>query len=451
MLNLFFIFLLNYWGELNPHYLLEEAHIRESFPLPNVGFSIPSKFKGSTYFRYLAPQDFSLLSLNFDFTLNKSLTLDLYPRFFYENGKWGIVVEPLFRMGEVTGWPNIKWHGALCGAYSKAYFYYHCPSFLMMFGRNRIFLNLGGLLSEEDPPMDMFLALWKSKRFNFSYFLGQLDAQIPTDSSRFYEVGKLYNRYLVGHSLEYKGKRFTLSFSEVALFYTESNVPDLYYLNPFMLYHVRALDTEERGEHNVFWTFSYNYWGKKISFHEEFLVDDFHLPDPVQWAPHKLAWIAKIFLREFPAKGFSTLISYMGATRWTYTHGLSLLYFQNRGEIMGALNDNDFDQVEASIKKQISRNWDIRGVIWYKRKGEGGVREKDIYWESRLDYPYSFFLNGVLEKHGGQGLELLWHGERGLISLELSHEFIWNKDNQRGRNLRNLKIRVSCIFRIVKG
>ncbi|MGB9824911.1 MAG: hypothetical protein ACPLN0_07510 [Candidatus Hydrothermia bacterium] len=385
----------------------------------------------------------SLLLVNTEYFRDSAGTFDFYPRFFYRKQNYGIVIEPQFRLGKVRGWPNVKWQNVVCGAYSRAYFYYEFPKLSVMAGRNKIQLNLEGLLAEEDPPIDGVLALYRGKRFNFGFFTGQLDSRVPKDTTIFYEVGKLYNRYISGHSLEYRLDNFTASFSEVAIYYSQTNMPDWYFLNPFMLYHPRILDAREGGEHNVFWILAANYWGAKFSSHLEFLVDDFHLPDPNQWAPHKFAWIFKFFVLDFPFRRSFSGFYYTGATRWTYTHGLSLLYFNNRGEVMGSLNENDFDRVEVFVRKHLGENLDARIALWFKRKGEANTDEKDIYWDysvSHSDYPREFFLTRVVEKRLGFGLGVDYNERTIGFRGKFEYDLIWNKDHNRGNKGTELRL-----------
>ncbi|MEO0258121.1 MAG: hypothetical protein ABIM32_01630 [candidate division WOR-3 bacterium] len=427
----------------------EEALRHKSYPLSNVVFSIPSVYDIGQISKYYVIFDSSLLNLNFEYFRDSLWTLDCYPRFFYGKKKYGVVIEPQFRVGAVRGWPNIKWQNLVCGAYSRAYLYYDFPGFLVMAGRNRISLNLEGLMAEEDPPVDLILFVHRGKHFDFSFFTGQLDSKIPKDSSKFFETGKLYNRYISGHSLQYKLKNFSCSFSEIAIFYSRTNTPDFYFLNPFMLYHPRVLDAVEGGEHNVFWIISANYWGAKYSTHLEFLVDDFYLPDPDQWAPHKLAWIFKFYSLDLPFRNSISGFCYSGATRWTYTHGLSLLYYENRSEVMGALNENDFDKIEIFSRKHFGDRFDLRGALWFKRKGEGSVNEKDIYWESGIDYPREYFLTGVVEKRFGQGLEVEWRDKRFLIRVSAEHDLIWNKGHEPEKKGSEWRIKVLGSFRVL--
>jgi hypothetical protein len=414
------------YPKLIPDDALFESLIRSQyFQLQNVRFSIPPKFLGLEKSVY-SQNILHTLTANFEYFYDSTGTLDLFPRFFYKYNNTGVVIEPLFRLGKVRGWPYAKWQDIVCGAYSRAYWYYELPNLIFLLGRNKLQVNLEGILSEEDPPIDGFLSIFRGKHVNFSFFLGQLDSRIPRDSSHFYETGKLYNRYLSIHSLEYKIKRLTFSFTEAVLYFSNTNMPDWYFLNPFMIYHPRVLDSPEGGEHNTFWILSGNYWGAKFSSHFEFLIDDFHLPDPDQWAPHKLAWIFKSYVIDFPFKASVSGLSYTGATRWTYTHGLSLLYYNNRGEVMGNLNENDFDKLEIFTRKHFSNKLDLKTSFWFKRKGEANTEEKDFYWERGIDYPREYFLTGIVEKRLGTGIELDFHTTRIVIRSNFEYDWIWN-------------------------
>lgn len=429
-----------------PEDLVYEFHLRNrSYNLYNTRFSIPVEvpYPGG---ELVSSSSKYIITANFETLYDSAYTFDFYPRLLCRKQGYGLVIEPLFRIGEIRGWPAIKWQNVLCGAYSRAYAFYQSPKVLLMAGRNKLQLNLEGLIAEEDPPMDMLFARYNGKKFYFSYFAGQLSSEEATDSSYYYELGKLYNRFISGHSLEYRSTNFSASFSEVVVYFSRTNFPDLYFLNPFMLYHPRVLDDTEGGEHNTFWIIAGNYWGKRYSTHLEFLVDDFHLPDPDQWAPHKLAWIFKSYIIDFPLNSTVSGISYTGATRWTYTHGLSLLYYNNKREVMGVLNENDFDKVEIFTRKHLSKSLDIKGNLNFKRKGEGSVSDRDIYWERGIDYPQDYFLTGIVEQRFGPGIEFYVHNPR--ISLRLYTEYDWirNRSHVEGAVGKELRVEFSGNF-----
>lgn len=441
-MNFFAILLIICYQSVLPEDILFETLLRTSHKkLLNTRFSIPTRFIGTETVWYSNCMNYTF-STNFEYYYDSAGTFDFYPRLLYTHDNLGIVVEPLFRLGKVRGWPSAKWQNVLCGAYSRAYLYYELSNFIFMLGRNKIQLNLEGLMSEEDPPVDGFLSIFKGKKLNFSFYLGQLDSKIPTDTSKFYETGKLYNRYLSLHSLEFKMNRLTTSFTEVAIHYSGTNMPDWYFLNPFMIYHPRVLDSREGGEHNVFWIIATNYWGAKFSSHIELLIDDFHLPDPDQWAPHKLGWICKSYVVDFPLRESVSGIAYTGATRWTYTHGLGLLYYNNRGEVMGALNENDFDKIEIFTRKHLSKRFDLKTSFWFKRKGEATPEEKDIYWEKGLDYPREHFLTGIVEKRFGSGIEFDYHTSRVVIRSTLEYDWIWNYKHISGNKGNELRLKL---------
>jgi hypothetical protein len=420
------ILILAYTKLLNDDLVFENLIREKNYQLSNVRFSLPHRFINPIFGTLECPHKPISFEINLETRYTNSFTIDFYPHFIYDKINYGVVIEPILRVGKITGWPYIKWENKLVGALSRAYFFYDGNPFTFCIGRNRIQLNLEGLMAEEDPPIDMFLFSYKKEFFNFHYYTGQLDARVTSDTTSFYIVGELKNRYISGHSLELRGGKFSFSITEVAIYFTQTNLPDPYFLNPFSLYYSKHFDEREYGEHNVFWILAANYWGAKFSSHIEFLIDDFHLPDPDQWAPHKLAWIFKGYVIDFPFKASVSGLSYTGATRWTYTHGLSLLYYNNRGEVMGNLNENDFDKIEIFTRKHFSNKLDLKTSFWFKRKGEANTEEKDVYWERGIDYPREYFLTGIVEKRLGTGIELDFHTPRIVIRSNFEYDWIWN-------------------------
>lgn len=393
-------------------------------------------------------KSFELLSCFID--SSKIYGLFLLPSFRMRWDNFNVIIEPCFKFFDYPCWPRIKWENLLSAAYYNAFWRVRFSSKIdMIAGRFKINLYEGGILSGDDPPLDGILWRIANNRFYFYYFASQLDSKITQDSTNWYKRNMIYKRFLFGHGFEFRFKKHTFSFSEISLSFSVDNKLDWVYFNPLMLFYVRGWDTWEYGERNIFWILSANYWGAKYSTHLEFLVDDFYLPDPDQWAPHKLAWIFKFYSLDLPFRNSISGFCYSGATRWTYTHGLSLLYYENRNEVMGALNENDFDKIEIFSRKHLGDKFDLRGALWFKRKGEGSVNEKDIYWESGIDYPREYFLTGVVEKRFGQGLEVEWRDKRFLIRVSAEHDLIWNKGHEPEKKGSEWRIKVLGSFRVL--
>lgn len=438
-----------YSKPLNDDLIFENLIRFKNYELCNTRFSIPIRFISPIFSVYEGPHRPISFELNLESFDKDRITIDFYPRFIYDNGIYGVVIEPIFRVGKVIGWPYIKWNNAIAGAFSRAYFFYDKTPFTLFVGRNRFQMNLEGLIAEEDPPMDLIFASYINKHFNFSYFTGELDPLITSESTYVYVPGELKHRYISGHSLELKGRKFSLSFSEIAIHFTQNNLPDPYYLNPFSLYYSRCFESEIYGINNIFWILSGNYWGGKFSSHFEFLVDDFHLPDNTGWVPHKLAWIFKSYIVDFPLIKSISGISYTGATRWTYTHKYRLLYYNNLNEVMGILNENDFDKLEFFVKKHYSRNFDIKTCFSFKRKGEANVDEKDIYGLIGIAYPKDYFLTGIVEKRFGMGLEFDYHTSKIELRSTFEYDWIWNSSHIMGNKGNELRIKLygrACVF-----
>ncbi len=439
------LYFIAYTIPINDDVVFEKLIREKNYQLYSVRFSEPIRFTNPTFSQLKEQCKPYTICSNFETFYYDSCTVDFYPRFIYDKVNYGLVVEPFFRLGKVRGWPYIKWDNKIAGAFSRAYFFYDKHPFVFCTGRNRIHINLGALLAEEDPPIDMLLLSYKNEYFNFYYFTGQLDPRITSDSTHFYKRGELKNRYLSGHSLELKGKNFSFSLTELVIYFTNTNIPDPYFSNPFTLYYSKHFDEREYGEHNACWLLSCNFWNTRFSSHFEFLIDDFHLPDNKMWAPHKLAWIYKLYVVDCPFKNSISGVSYTGATRWTYTHGLNLLYYNNRGEVMGSLNENDFDRIEIFTRKHLSKRFDLKSSFWFKRKGEASTEEKDIYWdylEENINYPREYFLTGIVEKRFGSGIEFDYHTPRIVIRSTLEYDWICNYKHIQGNKGNELRLKL---------
>ena len=433
-----------------PNDILHEYFIRTNHPSYfTTRFSIPLDFvktetnlKQNPYFKSL----YSPLTFNFYLHGDTSLVFLFYPRLHLSSQNWGVVIEPLFKTGEAPGWPYHEWEGFLYGAYSRAYAYYVKRPWMFLLGRTKLQLNLEGLFSEEDPPFDMFFVNYKKGLIHFAYWFGQFDPWYTKDSTHWYKPNRLYDRFISGHSLEFLFKNFSFSFSEVSLFFSRTNFPDLYFLNPFMIYHVRALDSNEGGEHNVFWILAGNLWLKRASLHGEFIVDDFQYRQ-VKFVPPKIAWIGEAYIVDFPLKNSISGLSYKGATRWTFTHGISLLYWRNREEVMGNFDENDFDEFKIFTRKHLSNKFDIKWEINYRRKGEASVKDLDPYWEPS-DYPRSYFLTGVVEKTLGFANSFEIFADIYNVRVRVGGEYIWNHKHRKNSKATGFNISIYFSYRI---
>lgn len=430
---LILILLLTYTKNINDDLLIEKALIEQNYQLYNIRFSYPSRFITSLLYDYNPSKPLSFW-INLETNIKNKSSIDLYATFLYDRLNHGIVIEPIFRTGSTEGWPYLKWHDKIAGAFSRAYFFYDRAPLTLFIGRNRLQLNLEGLLAEEDPPTELFFASYHTPHIDFSFFTGQLDSKVTQDSTSLYPPGRLFNRYISGHSVEQKGKNYSLSFSEIAIYFTETNRPDPYFLNPFTLYHTRFLDTEEYGEHNVFWILSANYWGAKFFSQFEFLIDDWHIPDVDVWGPNKFAWIFRTYFLDLPIKGMQSGISYTGATRWVYVHRCDLLYFNNKSETMGSLNDNDFDSLSIFFRTPVltQKSW-VKLTLSYKRKGEGSIKDKDYTYYMDSERPKTF-LSGIVEHRLGSNISMEFQSKRSRFFINLNFQKILNKEHREGES-----------------
>jgi len=425
---LILILVFTYTRNISEDFLFEKAIKQRNYQFYNARFSYPSRFISSLLYDYDPSKPISFW-INLETQIDTSQSLGLYPTFLYDKQNYGVVIEPLFKIGNTEGWPYLKWHNKIAGAFSRAYFFYDRAPLTLFIGRNRLQLNLEGLLAEEDPPADLFFASYRTPHINFSFFTGQLDSRISQDSTSLYPSGKLFNRFISGHSIEGRGKNYSLSFSEIAIYFTETNQPDPYFLNPFTLYHTRFLDTEEHGEHNVFWILSASYWGAKFLSQFEFLIDDWHIPDVDVWGPNKFAWIFRTYFVDLPLRGMLSGISYTGATRWVYVHRCDLLYFNNKSETMGILNDNDFDSLSIFFRKPLKgpKSW-AKLTLSYKRKGEGSVRDKDYIYYMDSGRPKTF-LSGIIEHRLGSSIDIEITSKNSHLILKASYQKILNNNH----------------------
>lgn len=369
------------------------------------------------------------LNLNSAFCHSGGYDFFFFPTFVMSAENFSVVSEPMLRIGGACyGWPDYFWKDRVAGVISRGFLTFESMGFWYSLGRERLSLYEGGLIDERNPPLDGFFWGRNGRRFSFFHGLASFNPEVLYTEG-VGEVGKLYDRFLALHGFSLNFKHIVVSFSETALFFTHTNILDFYFLNPLSLYHVRFLDTQEYGEHNVFWILYLGYTRGRFVSTVELLVDDFHIPDVPVWAPPKLAWIFKNYFVVDSSKVL--FLTYTGATRWTYTHGINLLYYKNKGESLGAFQENDFDKLRLDLVLLTPRRHS--GVyIFFKRKGEASVEDIDPYWAGR-DYPREYFLTGLVEKRFGQGWDVVWRHKKILLYIVTEHDFIWNKGHEKGK------------------
>ena len=450
MKGVFLLVLLTLYERPVPDDILHEYFIRTNHPSYfTTRFSIPLDFvktetnlKQNPYFKSL----YSPLTFNFYLHGDTSLVFLFYPRLHLSSRNWGLVIEPLFKTGEAPGWPYHEWEGFLYGAYSRAYVYYTRPPWMFLLGRNKLQVNLEGLFSEDDPPFDMFFANYKKGLLHFAYWFGQFNSMKTHDSTKYYKPNIIYNRFVSGHTIELVYRNMSLSFSEIALIYSLNNFPEFYYLNPFVIYHVKGWDSGLNGEQNIFWVLAGNIWLRTCSFHGELIIDDYQYRME-KYVPPKIGWIGAAYIVDFPLKNSVSGFFYRGATRWTFTHGISLLYWENKEEVMGNFDENDFDEFKIFTRKHISKKFDIKWEINYKRKGEASVEDVDPYWQE-ADYPRPYFLTGVVEKTLGFANSFEIFADIYNVRVRVGGEYIWNHKHRKNSKATGFNISLYFSYRI---
>uniref|UniRef100_A0A7C5Z1U5 Uncharacterized protein n=1 Tax=Caldicellulosiruptor owensensis TaxID=55205 RepID=A0A7C5Z1U5_9FIRM len=122
-------------------------------------------------------------------------------------------------------------------------------------------------------------------------------------------------------------------------------------------------------------------------------------------------------------------ISYTGATRWVYVHRCDLLYFNNKSETMGILNDNDFDSLSIFFRKPLKgpKSW-AKLTLSYKRKGEGSVRDKDYIYYMDSGRPKTF-LSGIIEHRLGSSIDIEITSKNSHLILKASYQKILNNNH----------------------
>jgi len=338
----------------------------------------------------------SAVSFSSSFSMDTTSIMELFPSLRLTEGDYGFCVDFMVKKGG-SGWPQKEWKKGILGAYRKAYFFMDKKPFFFMFGKNRLTLNSGIVMDNTDPPHNMLYFDYKFKNFVFSYFFSQLT---PDSIS-----AVIYNRFLAGHSLDLSFRGLTLSFTELCMFYNDVYFPDLYFLNPLVIYHLKSWNGEKFGETNIFWVPSVKYEFDNSMLKVELGVDELQydrylLGEEMRYVPPQLIWRAGYYRTDFLISESYLSLEYSGCTRWTLNHGEEVLNWVNHREVMGNIGNSDRDKFRIFFLKHFNR-FDFGINLSYKRNGEGTISESDDYWGSGRKeefYPKDYFLTGVVEK-----------------------------------------------------
>lgn len=244
--------------------------------------------------------------------------------------------------------------------------------------------NSGLLVSPK--PYDVLMMKYKiNDRIKLKYFVLFLD--------KYEEDSVIYKRWFSFHEISIRFKGLTLGLSEAILYGRTSYVPELYYLNPVLLWIASQHNCWE--DDNLFFKLEFALDLRGLRIYGEFLVDDFqYAPDP-RGEPNEIGGIIgvqKYFKNEFLNYLW---IEYRAVTAWVYNqkHPRNRLVYY--GECLGNEFGPDGDKLLIKLGRLKSgRLMELEAYI--QRKGENEI---ETQWPDV--FPGDYFLMGKVKRDFG--------------------------------------------------
>ncbi len=279
--------------------------------------------------------------------------------------------------------------GMNSGEYDQATISYYNSWLTLQLGRGRQIIGPGlkdnQLLSSNSPSYEHLLTQFRYKNFTGIFFTGFLES-IFQDSIN-------YNRYIVGHALQYSNrKNFTLSVTELTVYYGINRPFDLAYLNPLVPFfevelNDRINDMSDNHSDSIY-LLSFDWLLKhRFRISGTLLMDDFQIDqeDRDQGDGDAIGLqfrISKAFLWNK-----SAIINYWRYDRigtFTFRHKTPYTAFFSRGLPLGTPDGSDFYAVRSGLI-WISHFRTMFEVNYtYKKQGENNLLENEYEPYERL-------------------------------------------------------------------
>ncbi|MFQ5627795.1 MAG: capsule assembly Wzi family protein [bacterium] len=309
-----------------------------------------------------------------------------------------------------------KWRG-FAAITEQAYAHLQFDRFSLKFGRDYVRWGRGEdatlLISDESLPFDHLQLQFRTKLLQLTYFAAKLDP-FALPASRTDVIAPQVERYLSGGRLDFHffNKALQIGLSQAVL-YAKQGSFELYYLNPFLIYHGEVINNG--GIANSFGSFDFLFYPKSgIAFYGELLIDDFQVEKAsvVDLEPGEYGYILGGRFADFAGlNGVTTGIEYAKVKNRTYNAPELFEQFTHRNKPIGHFLGNDFDRWLLQIRKYIGKQLRVQLQVDLRRHGEGSITAPwDTPWlNSTLNEGYSEpFPTGVVEKSRHFSFDLRW-------------------------------------------
>jgi hypothetical protein len=352
------------------------------------------------------------------------------PRLYADWADFSFTFQPVVKFGRDSLPPSRVFAGLFAGDYERAAIEYKRPFFKIFLGRERFSIgpspryNL--ILSGYGAPMDWFHYALRSKVFQLTYYLSQLDDM----TCKPYEfVGDTFSqriharRFLVIKRLDVSPVDWlNFSFSEAATFGGENYALTPYQFNPVVLLHTYQHNWDKSAD--IFFHFDAKVYARKSAFYAALLVDDFQLqPDP-NGEPNHFGFTAGFESCDLGIERSFFIFEYTRLSRWVYCIFAPYERYEYRNTAIGYPYGPDGDELYGKYAYHLRPGKiDVSAALSYRRKGENEINTiwpiPDPDRVLGTFFPENNFLSGVVEKSLDLSAGLRFFYKR-LIAIDLA-------------------------------
>ena len=338
----------------------------------------------------------------------------------------------IIKRGDKDIYPYKLWNNLFAADYNTLYLRYKNKHFTFILGRLPIRWSpspLGSLVfTGYEPGMDLIYYRISTKKLSLDWFFSPLFDSEPI-------------RYLAAHRVLIKPLcNVQITFKDIILYKTTSNVPDFYYFNPLAIYYVRQWTLDSSGLTNSIFDFTGEILKKNAHLYGELMIDDFPYIKVYHENP-RMGIIGGIVYRK---RDIAMLSEYVRVNRFTYCYYTFAPYMGYRfiNMPLGHPDGNDFDKITLLMLKQIKQN-NTGIMLFYKRHGKGTLDET---YKTTSEESEHYFLSGIVEKTISLSAILMLNFHKTMLYLLPSASHIKNYRHKKGYSVNLLRLSMGMRF-----
>lgn len=274
--------------------------------------------------------------------------------------------------------------------------------------------------SKDMLPLDGILYEHNFGFIKFYYFSAYMTPYYLKDKER------TDNTFMSTHRLKIDlPYNLSLSFKEMMLYM--SNLPQLQYLNPFILYYI--VQNNSYSDDNIIWSFDASINGLKgFSFYSELFIDDFQYQPEFKYVPDKYGFLISTTYVPEKFKKIFFGFEYCMINTYTGTHEFKRLSYTYYDRPMSYFFGTDGDFSYFLIKYMFNKTKSIGYSVSLLRKGSRGLYDS---WESEMPQSKPPFPSGRVEINLKNELNFYIEFMKNIffVDVKIDHRKIKNYEN----------------------